>query len=253
MAMFDSSQAAGDAAANVPPPSSEELRGYPLGTLVYRSGLLPLQTVNRALGEAEDSGRRLGEVLLEHGLPERELSRLLAAQRGQDFIDLTQYPIDYEVARLLPHAVAELYHAVPVGREEESLLLAVADHDDEAALAHLRQTLPGSIRVVIAPRVEIDAVIARAHESQPRGPETVAAVGELLSAVRQHGTPAVRLRRADFDDGSIVECDVYPVGEGAGGPQSAGPFPFRSADEAKAFVETALLALQVLGCDAAWI
>lgn len=251
MALFDSSRAASKAAANVPPPSSEELRGYPLGTLVYRAGLLPLQTVNRALGEAEDSGRRLGEVLLEHGLPERELSRLLAAQRGEDFIDLTEYPIDYEVARLLPHAIAELYHAVPVGRQGESLLLAVAEPDDEAALTHLRRALPGKVRVVMAPRVEIDGVIARAHESQARGPEVIEAVGELLSAVRQHGTPAVRLRRADFDDGSIVECDVYPVGKAADGPTTAGPFRFRAPDEAKAFVETALLALQVLGCDAA--
>jgi hypothetical protein len=251
MATFDNSRAAAKAAADVPPLSSEELRGYPLGTLVYRAGLLPLETVNRALGEAEESGRRLGEVLLEHGLPERELSRMLAAQRGQDFIDLTEYPIDYEVVRLLPPAVAELYHAVPVGREGESLMLAVAEPDDEAALAHLRQILPGKVRVVMAPRVEIEAVIARAHESQARGTDRVGAVTELLAAVRQHGTPVVRLRRADYDDESIVECDVYPVGEAVERPETAGPFAFRSADEAKAFVETALLALQVLGCDAA--
>src|SRR5262249_2401049 len=181
------------------------------GTLVYRAGLLPLQTVNRALGEAEDTGRRLGEVLVEHGLPERELSRMLAAQRGHDFIDLAGYPIDYEVARLLPYAVADHYHAFPVGREKGHLLLAVAEPDDEAAVAHLRRTL-GNVRVVIAPRAEIDAVIARAHESEAGRKEVVAAVSKLVAAVRQHGTPVVRLRRADYDHGSVVECDVYPVG-----------------------------------------
>src|SRR6266496_3199533 len=97
MTMFETSQAA-SASSAVPPFSTAEMRSYPLGTLVYRSGLMPLETVNRALAEAADSGRRLGEVLLEYGLPERDLTRLLAAQQGQEFIDLTEFPLDHEVA-----------------------------------------------------------------------------------------------------------------------------------------------------------
>ena len=82
MTMLETSQAA-VATPTAPPYSTAEMRSYPLGTLVYRAGLMPLETVNRALAEAADSGRRLGEVLLEYGLPERELTRLLAAQHGQ--------------------------------------------------------------------------------------------------------------------------------------------------------------------------
>src|SRR5216117_2608248 len=91
--MFEMTQATA-AAPGVPPYSTAEMRSYPLGTLVYRAGLMSLETVNRALAEAADSGRRLGEVLLEYGLPERDLTRLLAAQHGQEFVDLTEYPID---------------------------------------------------------------------------------------------------------------------------------------------------------------
>src|SRR3979409_1739027 len=99
MTMYETSQAA-SATPTVPPFSTAEMRSYPLGTLVYRSGLLPLETVNRALAEAAESGRRLGEVRVEHGLPERDLTRLLAAQHGQEFVDLTEYPIDPEVAHM---------------------------------------------------------------------------------------------------------------------------------------------------------
>jgi hypothetical protein len=129
--------------------------------------------------------------------------------------------------------------------------VAVADADDEATLAVLRKTLPGQLRVVIAPRSEVEDVIGQAHEAQVDRRETVASVSELVSAVRKHGAPAVRFRRADYDAQSIVECDVYPVGEGNHRAVSEGPFVFGSPDEAKAFVETALLALQILGCDAA--
>src|SRR2546426_8792810 len=100
MTMYESSQTA-SASPTVPPYSTAEMRSYPLGTLVYRSGLLPLETVNRALAEAAESGRRLGEVLLEYGFPERDLTRLLAAQHGQEFVDLTEFPIDHAIAHQL--------------------------------------------------------------------------------------------------------------------------------------------------------
>src|SRR2546421_11776714 len=105
MSTFETTPAAAGAPA-IPPYSTAEMRSYPLGTLVYRSGLMSLEDVNRALAEAADSGRRLGEVLLEYGLPERELTRLLAAQHGQEFVDLTVYPIDPAAAHDLPPPAA---------------------------------------------------------------------------------------------------------------------------------------------------
>ena len=114
MTMFETSQAA-SATPTAPPFSSAEMRSYPLGTLVYRSGLMPLEAVNRALAEAAESGRRLGEVLLDYGLPERDLTRLLAAQHGQEFVDLTEIPIDLEVVQLLPRSVQQMYCALPLG------------------------------------------------------------------------------------------------------------------------------------------
>ena len=116
------------------------MRSYPLGTLVYRSGLLPLETVNQALAEAAESGRRLGEVLLEHGLPERDLTRLLAAQHGQEFVDLTEYPIDPEVAHLLPRSVAEMYCALPLRREGDCTIVAVPDADNASHLTRLQDS-----------------------------------------------------------------------------------------------------------------
>ena len=79
----------------------------------------------------------------------------------------------------------------------------------------------------------------------------VAAVSELVAAVRKDGQPVVRLRCADYGDEWVVDCDVYPVHELSVEPRTTGPYTFSTAGEAKAFVETSLLALQMLGCDAA--
>src|SRR5205823_6729672 len=64
-------------------PESGSSHNVPLGTLVLRAGLLPLESIEESLREAIESGRRLGEVLVERGLEERDLARLLAAQNAQ--------------------------------------------------------------------------------------------------------------------------------------------------------------------------
>lgn len=181
MTMTETSQAA-SATPTIPPFSTAEMRSYPLGTLVYRSGLLPLETVNQALAEAAETGRRLGEVLLEHGLPERDLTRLLAAQHGQEFVDLTEYPIDPEVAHMLPRSVAEMYCALPLRREGDCTIVAVPDADNASHLTRLQDALHGPIRQVTAARSDIKDAIARVH-IEPQGMITQMALAEARAAV----------------------------------------------------------------------
>ena len=183
MTMYESSQTA-SASPTVPPFSTAEMRSYPLGTLVYRSGLMPLETVNRALAEAAESGRRLGEVLLDYGLPERDLTRLLAAQHGQEFVDLSEYPIDPEVAHLLPRLVAETYCALPLSREGDCILVAVPDADNASHLTRLQEALHSPIRLVTAARSDIKDAIERVH-IEPQGMITRMALAEAAQAVAE--------------------------------------------------------------------
>lgn len=185
MSMFDTTAA--PAAPAIPPYSTAEMRSYPLGTLVVRAGLMPLETVNRALAEAADSGRRLGEVLLEYGLSERELSRLLAAQQGQEFVDLDAYAIDHEVAFMLPRATAEMYCALPLGRDGDCTVVAVPDADDASHLNRLREALHGPIRVVTAARSDIKDAIERVHA--PKGTITQMALAEARAQVSPQAAP----------------------------------------------------------------
>ena len=188
MSMFETTTAAAPAAPAIPPYSTAEMRSYPLGTLVVRAGLMPLETVNRALAEAADSGRRLGEVLLEYGLPERELTRLLAAQQGQEFVDLDAYSIDHEVAFLLPRATAEMYCALPLKRDGECTVVAVPDADNASHLTRLREALHGPIRLVTAARSDIKDSIQRVHE--PKGTITQMALAEARAQTTAPAQPA---------------------------------------------------------------
>jgi MshEN domain len=160
MTTFDSTTGAAPA---VQPMTPAQMRNYPLGTLVLRAGLMPLEVIDLALAEAIQSGRRLGEVLLEYGLAERDLARLLAAQHGQEFVDLTSFPIDPSVSRVLPHSVAEMYCALPVARDGECVVVAVPDADHSVHLTRLREALNRPVRLVSAARSDIKDAIARAY------------------------------------------------------------------------------------------
>ncbi|MDX6414102.1 MAG: hypothetical protein QOH23_1512 [Gaiellaceae bacterium] len=79
----------------------------------------------------------------------------------------------------------------------------------------------------------------------------LAAVRELVSSVRKDGRPVVRLTCSDYGTEWVVAADVYPVDELAVEPKTAGPYVFDSAQEARSFVESSLVALRVLGCEVA--
>jgi hypothetical protein len=79
----------------------------------------------------------------------------------------------------------------------------------------------------------------------------LAAVRELVSSVQKDGRPVVRLSCADYGTEWVVAADVYPADELSVQPRSAGPYVFDTAQEAQSFIESSLVALELLGCDAA--
>jgi hypothetical protein len=199
-----------------------------------RAGLMPLETVNRALAEAADSGRRLGEVLLEYGLPERELTRLLAAQQGQEFVDLDACSIDHEVAFLLPRATAEMYCALPLKRDGDCTVVAVPDADNASHLTRLREALHGPIRLVTAARSDIKDAIQRVHE--PRGTITQMALAEAraqtvpqpaqgpvyrVEVTLESGATLLVAEASDFEEAKAVGMRVIDEAE-AGGTVAVG-------------------------------
>jgi hypothetical protein len=66
---------------------------------------------------------------------------------------------------------------------------------------------------------------------------------------RRDGKEVVSLRCIEGVDGTIVECDVYPISEMRVEPLCPGPYTFASAREANVFMDEALRALSYLGCD----
>jgi len=157
----------------------------PLGTLVYRAGLLSKEKLEAALEEGQRSGRRLGEILLQKGwIDEKDLARLLAGQKGLQFVSLKGRGYERETAKLLPERVCRYHNALPVEASGERILVAIADPTDEGALAEIRDELGRPIELVVATTSEIrsalDEIFATAAPPAPaEASPSVSPVGEL--------------------------------------------------------------------------
>ena len=137
-----------------------------LGSLLVRDGLLTEEELQDALESQRDSGKRLGEILVERGsVTKTQVARLLAEQVEMPLVELEESDVDTGAAMLLPEDLARRYSAVPVGfLPDNSLLVAVADPTNVLHWDELRLALGVPIRFGVAAPDAIDAAIAFVHQ-----------------------------------------------------------------------------------------
>src|SRR5919109_1050694 len=93
-----------------------DARRAPLGMLLAEAGLLGADEIHFALARAQESGQRLGEVLVQHGfVTPDDIVRVVAEQRGLPFLDVRNVSVDPAAAKLLPEDLARLFRTLPVG------------------------------------------------------------------------------------------------------------------------------------------
>jgi hypothetical protein len=144
----------------------------PLGTLIFRAGLLGEEQLEDALREGMRTGRRLGEVLIGRGLlHERDLGRLLAGQKGLPFVEISASNAEDSALAQLSEQDARHQVALPLRHEGGQLVVAVADPSNELMIENLRRTLGAAPKLVVAPHAELVQAIGEAY-ARPRPDES---------------------------------------------------------------------------------
>ena len=122
------------------PPSNGRRR---IGELLVSHGLLTEEQLRQALSQQErmEGGRRrrLGRVVVDEGfLTEGQLAYALADLLHLELVDLTELTLDLSVARTLPRRVAERHGMLVIGRDDHSIRVATADPTNVVALDDVR-------------------------------------------------------------------------------------------------------------------
>jgi hypothetical protein len=181
----------------------------PLGTLIFRAGLLPAETIENALEEGVKTGRRLGEILIERGLiKEEDLTRLLAGQKGLPFVSLREQTIEPEAARLLAEEQARLYTALPISFEDGTPVVAVADPTNDVLNRNIREAIGQEARFVVAARSELNDVIGEVFSGAFQPAAAPASDPEPEPEVEPEPEPELPPLRVDT---SAPAADVEPA------------------------------------------
>ncbi|WP_114569922.1 GspE/PulE family protein [Exiguobacterium flavidum] len=135
-----------------------------LGEMLIEEGLVTTAQVDEALS-AKRNQEKLGDTLLRLGhLTEQQLIEALHHQLKIPIITLYNYPLDVSVTKLVSKDIAQRHQLVPVSREDNRLLIAMADPMDLLAIDDLRLQTGLMIEVGLSTREEIRRTIMKYYD-----------------------------------------------------------------------------------------
>ncbi|GEM89086.1 type II/IV secretion system protein [Oceanithermus desulfurans] len=161
-----------------PPPSPIQDHEMRLGELLLQKGLIQREALEQALVEQEQTGELLGRILVGKGLiQEVDLYRALAEQEGAEFLPSTdKVEVDRDTANLFLRTDALRYHAIPVQQERKSVRVVVSDLRHKQAIEGL---LGKRVKFVLTLPEEWEKLFSRAYPGSGRLGESLVQDGKL--------------------------------------------------------------------------
>jgi type IV pilus assembly protein PilB len=139
-----------------------------------RAGALDEVTGEELLEEALHSGRQIDEIMIEQGVVTKEsFAQVVAAELGVDAVDLTGFEPLPGLIHLVPAGMARLHEVIPIMASGNVLTVALGNPLDSQALDDLRFTLNREIHQIVAPRDQVEALIATYYGSEDTSMEDV--------------------------------------------------------------------------------
>src|SRR5689334_8307069 len=139
--------------------------GNRLGELLVAAGLATPEQVVAALTESQRTPRFLGECLLDNGLlTERDLTIVVARQRGLDLVDLREVTPSPAAVALLTEAQARDLMVIPLSARPEAAEVAVAIPVDGLP-ALLADVIGRPVRMRLAARSDVMRAIGNSYRA----------------------------------------------------------------------------------------
>jgi type IV pilus assembly protein PilB len=190
-------------------PAIEEIAGITLptsngrrrlGDVIVDLGFAERETVEATVIKARESGRPVGEMLLESGVvSSSQLARALAERNGLAYVDLTMFEVDTGAANLVSGADAQRFRAVPVAfLDPETILVATSNPANVLGIDDIAMRTGYKARLAVASPEDIEAVVGQLSRLE----ESVQEVEEEFDEIND---AAVIELRASADEAPVVK------------------------------------------------
>jgi type IV pilus assembly protein PilB len=157
------------AAKTLPP--IEQLRGRTLGRILIKMGVLTREKVHECLKiqKQRPGPVQIGQILLELGLiDENQLQIALAAQRGMEYVKLSDIDIPADVIGKVPAQMAKTYHIVPIeyNKEKNELCVVLDSADNFKATDDLSTLMGFRVTAKITDSEALENALTKYYEAQ---------------------------------------------------------------------------------------
>ncbi|MGD8111952.1 GspE/PulE family protein [Vibrio sp. NTOU-M3] len=154
-----------------------------LGDLLVEEGIITEEQVEQALAAQKATGRKLGAALIELGfLTDHQMLTFLSQQLNVPLIDLSRANVDIDAVQLLSEVHARRLRAMVIGRNGDTLRIAMSDPADLFAQEALLSQLPNyNVEFVITPEKQLVEGFDRYY----RRTKEIASFAEQLQAEHQ--------------------------------------------------------------------
>jgi len=152
-------------------------------SILMDCGLITSEQVEEAVSRQIETGRMIGETLVELGITtEESIVWALSKQLGIPFADVQAASVDHDLVRTFPESLLRRTQAVPLFRSPEGLTIACADPSDGEAVASLQEAAESAVTFVIGGpasiRRALDAVLGPVRQCMADAGASVMEDGE---------------------------------------------------------------------------
>jgi len=158
-----------------------------MGDILIKEDVINLDQLKTAIQEQRETGKRLGETLLNLGyIDEHQLVAYLSKQYGVPAINLDQFEISHDILKSVTRETAIKHKLIPISKSGSTLVVAMSDPSNIFAVDDLKFATGNNIEVVVTSERSIRNAIERFYGSQQewedaqKARESTAAVDRLL-------------------------------------------------------------------------
>jgi len=167
-------------------PPIEQLRGRPLGRILIKMGVLTREKVHECLliQKQRHGTVQIGQIFIELGLiDEKQLQIALAAQRGMEYVKLSDVDIPPDIIEKIPVQMVKTYRIVPIeyNKEQNELVVALDNPDNFRATDDLSTLMGLRVTAKMTDSEALENALAKYYEGQ----EEKEAINELIDEIQQ--------------------------------------------------------------------
>ncbi len=145
----------------------EERVSAKMGDILIKEDVINLDQLKTAIQEQKETGKRLGETLLNLGyIDENQLVAYLSKQYGVPAINLDQMDISPDILKTVSRESATKHKLMPINKTNSTLVVAMCDPSNIFAVDDLKFATGNNIEVVVSSERSIKNAIEKYYGSQ---------------------------------------------------------------------------------------